>query len=453
MKKYLLYFLALLLNIPLLAQTVNLEQTGSGHSVNIYQKGDNIINIEQLYGNNHADIEQIGSENRLDIKQGYISENYAENFTSAKQYGGGNYGKIEQNNYLGINYAIIEQTGDFNRAELQQGWPDYARANYYASIIQDGSHNNFKSVQGEDGNRIEAQQTGDYNSIDVVQLTWWSAEFLVDGNVGSIIQNGNYNAAKLRQHQFSNIANIHQNGNNNYAEQYQSGNNHGSGPNISKITQEQNNAYAYQRQSIISEGGSENYAEIYQRALASGENNSTRQLQEGGGNTAIAHTYHGNNTILQSQNSGYTFDFGPDDNWSFVKLAGHENNAEVYQYGHFNAAFVQTYSYWSDNNNISITQGEENWEGYYETGGHYASVYIDGSFNTADIEQYGNNNHAGTNPYTDGYGIEIIGDNNTAGIYQEGNGNTADLHLYGDGLEMHIKQVGDNMFTSITQEN
>lgn len=430
MRNILYVFALLILAISLInGQTINLDQTGNGHEVIIHQIGDNTINIEHGGTSQSADIYQEGMLNTANVAQ-----------TKKEGY----------ETTPGNNHAVITQVGAENIAEINQISGSYN----YGEIGQYGDRNKGIITQEAEmgfSNRNTAKifQYGNNNEGNIKQIVW--------DDEAELIQKGDFNKAEINMTNSTinpsfNILSIYQEGMNNYALQgltgtdlngkiEQVGNNNNAIQSLiasrnfpkahGEIIQHQNNGQAHQTVEEM-----DGYARIYQYSSDPFAVNYNLQIVLYNG-TAIANVYGGNNYGSQIMDEPSSY--------SYIEERGTHNIAKTQQNGE-SFAYIQTVEE-SSYNSILIDQTRKNTYISYDNS---ASVYINGSYNYASILQEGNGNNAGLDGY---YGIEIIGNSNMTEILQEGTNNSAALHLYGDGLEMRIEQRGDNITTSITQEN
>jgi hypothetical protein len=118
MKNIIYTSIILLISISVITgQTINLDQTGDGHTVNIHQIGNNTVNIEHSGNDQSATVSQKGEMNTSDIKQLNFKSGYVTNSNQAliTQIGEENLAEITQ--LVGSdNYGEIGQYGNRNKA-------------------------------------------------------------------------------------------------------------------------------------------------------------------------------------------------------------------------------------------------------------------------------------------------------------------------------------------------
>jgi minor curlin subunit len=111
---------------------------------------------------------------------------YNSAFVSQFNTSGGTLGQYVDVRQIGTeNQALIEQSGDLNRARLNQNG-----SGNYANIVQSGFENSLDVTQLGYGNAIYALQAGSSNNIDLAQPGFASANIVEigDRNTVSVVQ-------------------------------------------------------------------------------------------------------------------------------------------------------------------------------------------------------------------------------------------------------------------------
>ncbi|MGA8148530.1 MAG: hypothetical protein WB870_13315 [Gallionellaceae bacterium] len=113
--------------------------------------------------------------------------------------------------------ALIDQSGDFNYATIDQGTGGAGGNGNYAEIDQSGSSNQASVVQTGYANRARIDQPGSFNSVNATQSG--------SGNLLNVVQNGSGNSLDVVQNGSGNSIDLAQTWNESQIQASQTGDN------------------------------------------------------------------------------------------------------------------------------------------------------------------------------------------------------------------------------------
>ena len=137
----------------------SIEQIGSGNALHVTQQA-------VLDTDNNALVEQSGDDHRAEIEQ---SGTGLDNDASIFQTGIGHAASVFQDGYGGSNTAIIAQDGETNDARISQHALLFGLNPNVAKVTQSGIGNDADIDQTGNNHEAEIKQNGDHNGGSIEQ--------------------------------------------------------------------------------------------------------------------------------------------------------------------------------------------------------------------------------------------------------------------------------------------
>lgn len=317
MKNVMLSAAALMIGAVVFAQnTSNVTSTGSGNLTVVDQLtagGSNVSNVTQEFTDNTARVDQNGTNRSLVDQQGNVNGGAASgqdnlaiidqvggsagaNRSSALQYGDGNYANADQDGSMNI--SSIQQGNLISGGGAEDNW---------ARALQLGDANRVDILQQHDNNFGLADQTGDSNRAFMNQR---SNPGSVGGSTSRMTQVGDDNFATSRQTtvvgaavgSYSNTEIVMQNDDHNYSKLVQRGDD-----NLSRVNQSGSSAgvSAWANRADVDQQNNLNTSRITQGAEAGVITNNLARVRQDGSvlNNTSNITQNGANTAIVTQNN------------------------------------------------------------------------------------------------------------------------------------------------------
>jgi hypothetical protein len=348
--------------------------------------------------------------------------------------------------------ADVDQNGDSNTATVTQGGNTAAQGLNITRFTQDGGSNSATVSQDGQANQAgtgiypsynDIHQGGDNNTLDISQTGYGNQVAGSGLNEGHVYQSGDQNDATVTQNGRGNlVSRIYQNDN--------SGGTATDPTNVLTINQS-GATYLQYEHSTPSLGPSTNYNYSPNSVV------SVTQTNPGGTVntltlTQTGSTFHQANQIMRVEQNGT-------DNAGSVTQDGRRNFLlSLDQLGDGNAATVGLHGYGNGDPSTGLTSTSVT-AAAFDVGSHaavvglgQATVYQNGTGNTATYSATGNSNRYALSQTDDSNGINgvVSGDNNQAAVSQwGGSSNTADFLQYGNSNDLGIAQDGGSNIATV----